>query len=246
MPTDLVKGAFYFWRGLLLIRKKGIRAWAALPILLTLLVYGLGVWAGIVSLEPLVDRAEDWLPTWLSAATYLLWILFAASFLLLFGFGFVVLSSLLASPFNGPLAEAVEHIVSGHRPPELSWGRFLLRTPRILWEETKKVLYYVAWAVPFLILFVIPVTIPAAPFLWFLFTAWMFAVEFSDYPMDNNELLFREMRARLKSRRLLALGFGAMAALVSTVPVLNLFVVPAGVAGATLMWVEVFRLPDTR
>ena len=246
MLTDLIRGALYFWRGLSLIRKKGVRGWAALPIFLTLLVYGLGVWAGITYIEPLAERTEDWLPSWLSAATYLLWILFGVSILLLFGFGFVVVASLLASPFNGPLAESVERIVSGEGPPEVSWGRLVLRTPLILWEETKKLLYYLAWAVPFLVLFVVPFTIPAAPVLWFLFTAWMLAVEFSDYPMDNNGLLFREMRTRLKRRRLLAVGFGAMAAFVSTVPVLNLFVVPAGVAGATLMWVEVFRSPDAR
>ncbi len=246
MPTDVIKGALFFWRGFGLIRKKGIRTWAQLPILLTLLVYGLGVWGGVTFLRPLVDEAENWLPSWLSLAASLVWVLFGVSVLLLFGFGFVVVSSLLASPFNGPLAEAVERHVTGRRPPDISWGRLLLRIPLILWEETKKLLYYLVWSVPFLLLFVIPVTLPIAPILWFLFTAWMFALEFSDYPMDNNELLFREMRARLKTRRFLALGFGAMAALVSTVPVLNLMVVPAGVAGATLMWVEVFRNPKTR
>jgi CysZ protein len=45
------------------------------------------------------------------------------------------------------------------------------------------------------------------------------------------------MRATLRRRRALSLGFGAAAAGLTTIPILNFVVMPAAVAGATAMWV---------
>ena len=48
----------------------------------------------------------------------------------------------------------------------------------------------------------------------------------------------RDMRARLRRRRLLGLGFGAATAGLAMVPVVNFIVMPSAVAGATAMWVR--------
>ena len=77
----------------------------------------------------------------------------------------------------------------------------------------------------------------AAPVLWFLYTAWILVLEYSDYPMGNHGLKFREMRARLRKRRVLGLGFGAATAGLTMIPVLNFIAMPSAVAGATAMWV---------
>jgi len=78
----------------------------------------------------------------------------------------------------------------------------------------------------------------AAPFLWAYFMAWMLSLEYADYPMDNHGIRFRQVRASLRTRRLTSMGFGGMATLCSFVPLLNLLVMPAAVAGATLYWVR--------
>jgi len=77
--------------------------------------------------------------------------------------------------------------------------------------------------------------------LWFLYTAWMLAFQYVDYPMGNHGYKFTAIRARLRGRRLLGLGFGAATAAMTLVPVLNFVVMPAAVAGATALWVRELR-----
>jgi len=85
----------------------------------------------------------------------------------------------------------------------------------------------------------------AAPLLIFLFGAWMFALEYFDYPMGNHGLLFKDVRKELRKQRRSALGFGVLVAGLSLVPILNLFIMPVAVAGATAMYVDHFRINHT-
>jgi len=48
----------------------------------------------------------------------------------------------------------------------------------------------------------------------------------------------RDVRVWLHQRRWAALGFGVSVLVCSMIPVLNCFVIPAAVAGATKFWVE--------
>ena len=91
---------------------------------------------------------------------------------------------------------------------------------------------------PLLLLFLFPPTAPLAPFVWLVFSSWMLAISYVDYPMANHGLTFPEQRRRLGERRLLGLGFGAAVMVALTIPFLNLVVIPCAVAGATRMWVE--------
>jgi len=76
-------------------------------------------------------------------------------------------------------------------------------------DELRKLLFAVLVAVHFLILFLIPGINLAAPVLWFLYTASMLTLEYSDYPIGNHGLRFREMRRHWRKNRALGLGFGA-------------------------------------
>jgi CysZ protein len=59
--------------------------------------------------------------------------------------------------------------------------------------------------------------------------------------MANHLLHFAEQRKRLRSRRMLAYGFGGGSLLMTMIPVVNFLAMPASVAGATAMWVGEFR-----
>ena len=241
MLGDAFRGATYFWRGLDLLRKPKIRLHAFMPIALSAVVFGALAWLGVSQLEPVVAAAESTVPDWLSWVGTVLWVLFALAFILVTAFCFVIVASLIACPFNGLLAEAVERHLSGREPPSLSVWKTLLRLPGTLVQETKKLLYFVFWAIPFLLFFLIPPVNVAAPILWVVFSSWMLALEMTDYPMDNGGLAFGEMRRRLRTRVGTALGFGAMTFFVATIPIVNLIAIPAGVAGATVFWVRELR-----
>ena len=114
-------------------------------------------------------------------------------------------------------------------------------------DEVRKLLYSVLWALPFLVLFLIPGVNLAAPVLWFLYMAGMLALQYVDYPMGNHGFRFSAMRSGLRRRRLLGLTFGAATAGMTLVPILNFIVMPSAVAGATALWVRELRAePEVR
>jgi len=89
-----------------------------------------------------------------------------------------------------------------------------------------------------LLLLLIPVVNVGASVLWMLFSAWMMTVQYVDYPMANHHLFFKDQRARLRKRPLLAWSFGGLVMVCTLIPVLNFVVMPAAVAGSTALWVR--------
>ncbi|MCY1176031.1 Sulfate transporter CysZ [compost metagenome] len=110
--------------------------------------------------------------------------------------------------------------------------------PRTLGRELRKLAYFLPRALGLLVLSLIPgVNLVAAP-LWLLFGVWMMAVQYIDYPADNHKLGWNEMLAWLREKRWQSLGFGGITYLALMIPVVNVLMMPAAVAGATLFWVR--------
>ena len=114
----------------------------------------------------------------------------------------------------------------------------LMALPRGIVREISKLLYYLPMAAFVLILSFIPGLNAVAPVLWFLLGAWMMSIQFVDYPMDNHQLSVADVKEAVRSRRLSSMGFGGLVALCTGIPIVNFFVVPAAVVGATLLWCE--------
>ncbi|WP_438881878.1 EI24 domain-containing protein, partial [Bacillus cereus group sp. Bce001] len=64
------------------------------------------------------------------------------------------------------------------------------------------------------------------PIVWFLFTAWILAIQYCDYSFDNHKVDFKVMRNQLKQKPGKTYGFGMIVALLTTIPVVNLFIMP--------------------
>ena len=242
MPVAPVSGLGYLLQGVRLIASPGLRRFVVVPLLVNVLVFAGAIWGGVTWFGGFVAWMEARVPSWLQWLEWLLWPLFVLTLLVLVFYGFGLVANLIAAPFNALLAEKVELHLTG-RP--LDEGGGLAKAMRelvpTLIDEVGKVLYSLAWAIPFLILFLIPGVNLAAPVLWFGYTAWMLALQYVDYPMGNHGYKFRTMRSGLRRRRLLGLGFGAATAGMTLIPVLNFIVMPSAVAGATALWVKELR-----
>lgn len=238
---SFARGFACYFRGFGLVLQPGIRVFAFLPMVLGVLVQAGLVWLLASFFSDAVATSREALPSWFAWLEPLLWILFASAAFFFFVFTFLLTVSLVAAPFNAFISEAVEHHLTGRRPPSQPWLRMLARLPVVLVQETGKILYFIVWALLLLLLYVVPVVQVAAPFLWLFFSAWICALDACDYPMDNNGLPFREMRARLRERLPMTLGFGAAMLLVVAVPLAGIIAIPVGVCGATIMWVEHLR-----
>lgn len=232
-------GATYLPRGLALIFRPGLRRFVAIPLAINVAVFALLFSLAAGEFSALVDYLTPQLPQWLVWLAWLLWALFAMTAAVLIFFTFSVVANLIAAPFNGLLAEAVERHLTGQAPPgSTSIKAALKEAPAAIFDEVRKLGYFVKWALPLLILFLIPGINLIAPILWTLFSAWMLAVEYGDYPMGNHGLTGAEQRQRLNGNSLMALGFGGVTLLATMIPIFNFLVMPAAVAGATAMWVE--------
>lgn len=234
---DLIAGPRYLLEGFGLLRTPGLRRFVLVPVLINVLLF-----AGLIGLAyGWVDSASRYLlaglPDWLHWLGYLVVPVFVLTSLLAIFYGFSVLANLIAAPFNGLLAEAVESHLRGSPPPG-DWRQVLRDVGPSLLSELRKLLYFSLRAVPLLVLLLVPVVNVVASLLWVLFGAWMMTVQYLDYPMANHRLFFKEQRARLRKRPLLAWSFGGLVMLATLVPVLNFFVMPAAVAGATVLWVR--------
>jgi len=234
---DLLTGPAYLLEGVRLLRKPGLRRFVVMPLLINVLLFGglIGLAYGWVddSSRYLVAKLPDWLH-WLS---YLVIPVFVLTSLVVIFYGFSIVANLVAAPFNGMLAEAVECHLTG-RSLEGDWRQLLRDVLPSILSELRKLLYFALRALPLLLLLLVPLVNVAASVLWVLFSAWMMTVQYVDFPMANHGLFFKDQRARLRKRPLLAWSFGGLVMLATLVPVVNFFVMPAAVAGATALWVR--------
>ncbi|MDH5592031.1 MAG: sulfate transporter CysZ, partial [Gammaproteobacteria bacterium] len=165
---DLFKGASYLFKGFGLINQRGIRRFAYIPMAINTVLFSAAIWLGISQFEQWINSImPSWLPDWLlSAIMWLIWPLFAALLTMIVFFSFSIIANLLAAPFNGILAEAVEIKLSGQAPPSMEWQKVIKDTPSMLWNEVKKIAYFLLWMIPLFIFSWIPVINFVAPVLW--------------------------------------------------------------------------------
>ena len=230
-------GAHYLLEGLRLIRQPGLRRYVAIPLLISTTVFAGAIFGISHWLDILINVLLGYLPSWLDWLRYLLWPLFAIAGVLIIFYSFSIITNLIAAPFNGMLAEAVEQHLTGQPIDTGGWKALMKDLLPSFASELRKLLYFIVRAIPLGLLFLIPGINLAAPFLWALFSAWMLTIEYLDYPMANHLLHFSAQKRLLRQRKLLSYGFGGSSLLMTMIPVVNFFAMPVSVAGATAMWV---------
>ena len=240
--ANTLSGFGYFFRGMGLLTRPGLRRFVVIPLLANIAVFALMAGAIYQALSGLyIDYTSNFIGDW----EFLAWIVTPLIWLfgtLVSGYISIFIVLFLTSPFHGLLAERVEEYVTGEAiVNEGSALQMVLAVPRGFLREIQKIVHYVPMALLVLIITLIPGINVVAPLLWILLGAWMMSLQFVDYPMDNHRLSFGEVRAACSARRSTSITFGAVVAFVSGLPILNLILIPAAVAGATLLWCEELR-----
>jgi CysZ protein len=216
-----------------------LRLFVVIPLLVNILIFGSLIGIGYSYLSGLMGSLLSSIPAWLDFIQWILWPLIGITVSLITGYLFTAVALIIASPFNALLAEKAEELVTGKPVDSLEGlGAALLALPRGILRELAKLLYYVPMAAFVLVVSFIPGLNAVSPVLWLLLGAWMMSIQFVDYPMDNHQLSFADVKEAVRTRRLSSMGFGGLVALCASIPVINFFVVPAAVVGATLLWVE--------
>ncbi|WP_170308576.1 sulfate transporter CysZ [Alteromonas alba] len=236
-------GIGYFGQGFDLITTKGLKRFVFIPLMINLVLFSAAFYFLLGEIQAGVDYLIGFIPDWLgwlkTSITFLLWPLAVISILLSFALMFGTLANWIAAPFNGLLAEKVERHLTGQSLGDDGVMAIIKDIPRTLGREITKLVYYLPRAIGFLLLFFfLPVI---GQILWFLFGAWMMAIQYCDYPFDNHKVPFGEMRQRLGDRKGLSYSFGVAVNVMAMIPIVNFLVMPVAICGATAMWVNEYR-----
>lgn len=228
-------------RGFALLRAPGVRRFVVIPFVINLVVFVGLVWLAADRFDALIDWLRPELPAWLAWLAWPAWLLFAVLAALLVFYSFTLLANLIAAPFNGFLAERVARHL-GVENAELAERPWRVQAVEDIRQELRKLGYFVSRAAGLgllsLALLFIPLANALVPLLWFVFGAWMLALEYSDFHLANQGWRFDAERQLLRRNLGASLGFGAAAALATLIPLVNFLVMPAAVAGATALWCE--------
>ncbi|GAB5381015.1 MAG: sulfate transporter CysZ [Aliiglaciecola sp.] len=238
-------GASYFFEGFSLIRTKGIKRFVFIPLAVNLILFSIALYFLVGQIDDGIAYIIGLIPDWewfawlKQGIVFILWPLAVISILLVFALIFGTLANWVAAPFNGLLAEKVERHLTGQSLGDSGIMDVVKDIPRTLGRELAKLLYYIPRAIGFLILFfLLPVF---GQVLWFMFSAWMMAIQYCDYPFDNHKIGFKPMRSTLAESRSQSFSFGVMVSVFSMIPIVNFLVMPVAICGATSMWVNELR-----
>ncbi len=205
-----------------------VRPFVILPAAVSLVIIVSGLALAFSYVTDLSNYLISGLPSWLEFLEWILEPLLYLMGLLIGAWTFGLLATVIGSPFLGDLSMRVEKLAMEPVPWWRQIGPALMR-------EVRKLLYHLPRLLLLVVCSIVPLVNTFAPLLWLGFGAWMMAVQFCDYPMENRQTDFRQTLAVLAQNRGAALGFGLCATVAMSIPVVNFIVAPIAVAGGTLL-----------
>jgi CysZ protein len=150
----------------------------------------------------------------------------------------LVLSSVVAAPFNDALSEAVETILTGAPAPMFSFSRMLADIARTIRLELLKALVYLGVVGPmFIASFLIPGVGQVISLIGFALTAAYLGIDYVDWPAARRNWSVADRLAFTRRQLPAVAGFGTGVWLLLFIPLVNLFFMPAAVAGGTMLFV---------
>lgn len=184
--------------------------------------------------EALLPRGDAW---YWSVVFYALWLVFALVLFLLVVYTFTLVGNLLLAPFNDLLSEKVEWVHTGNRLEEpFRLGAFLADMKRSFRAEIGRLLLFaLGFALLLTLHFFPPVGTAVYGVAATAYTLFFLGWEYLDYTLERWHFPFRAKRRAAFSNLGIFFGFGAGAALLLLIPVVNFLAIPVCVAGGTLL-----------
>lgn len=213
----------------------------AIPALINLALFVVA--AGLIIAHADAAVALLWPPpadggVWAELLLGLWYVLYVAA--LIFGLmaAYVVtllVSGIVASPFNDALSARVERLLTGRAAPSPG-GSLLRETVQSVVSTTTIVLLYAALMGPVLLLNLVPgAGSLAATVLGTGLGAFFLALEFTDVALARRGYPLRLKLRLLRAHPALTLGFGLSTSLLLWIPFLNVLCVPIAVVGGTAL-----------
>jgi CysZ protein len=214
--------------------------YAAAPMIVSTVVlgigYGVAYWLFFRLMSPLAGGEWYW-----QVLYYLLAAMVTVLLLMTIFFVFTFVSTAIASPFNELISEKTEILVKGaFCDTPFSLVGLLRDSGRSIIHSLAVMGIYVGT----LLLSLPLLLIPGLGELLFagvgvLLSSYLLAFEFLGFPMDRRHYSFTAKCRFLHSSPRSTLGFGLGNAVVATIPLVNILLLPAAAVGGTLLFLEI-------
>ncbi|MEC3956962.1 EI24 domain-containing protein [Nocardia sp. CDC153] len=223
-------------------------AFGVLPGLITLVLYvgavlAMVVWGGELT-DSLTAFADGWPSPWLGLFRGLFTVALIALVVLVAVLTFTAAALLVGQPFYDALSERVDRSVS----PDGTAPESGLSLPRELWiairDGIRILIRALLWALLLFVLGFVPVVgQTVVPVIAIFVTGFFLVQELTSVALQRRGVQLRDQLALLRSRRMLAWGFGVPLAVAFLIPVVAVFLMPGAIAGATLLSRNLLREP---
>lgn len=247
---EFLSGAAFLGRGVrMYVTAPGIMWPGILPALIVFAVYLAGVVVLVLNLDRLVALTDplfgDLDPTLRVLIQALVAIGLLGLVLVIFVFTFTAVTLGVGAPFYERISRKTESL-AGEAPAELELG-FWKQFGRSLADTLRLLALTIVVSLGVLLVGLIPLvgTVIGAVLGAFV-GGWFLALELCGFPFESRGLRLRDRRHALGARRARTLGFGVVTYLLFLVPFLAIVVMPAAVAGATLLSRDAIGLPTER
>jgi CysZ protein len=248
-PTrDFFTGVSFMLRGVgMYARSPGIMLLGLLPALIS----GALLIGSFVALAYYVDDlatlitpyAGNWNAEVARLVRALVSIAIVSAWVLLSVLLYAAITLLIGQPFYEAISKNVEDKLGGV-PDEVNVS-FWKTLPRNIADNVRLMVFGVFVGILLFGLGLIPAFgQTVVPVLAVLFAGWILTVELTGVPFERRGLRLRDRRRMLRGRRSMALGFGATTFICFLIPLGAVLLMPAAVAGATLLSRRLFGMPD--
>jgi CysZ protein len=232
-------GAGLLGRGLdLVLRSPKLLGLGLLPAVIAGILY-------IVALVFLIDFLPDlarwttgfangWASGWRDLLEVLAGIAIVGVAVLLGMLAFTAVTLAIGDPFYERISELVEHRFGG--VPDAVEVGFWRSLGRSVIDSIRLITLSIVAGIPLFFIGLIPaVGQVVAPVLGALVGGWLLAVELTGAPFQRRGQRLRQRRQVLRANRPIALGFGVAVFLCFLIPLGAILLMPAAIAGATLL-----------
>jgi CysZ protein len=157
---------------------------------------------------------------------------------------FTALTLLIGQPFYEAISKSVEQRLGGVAGEvDVSFWRSL---PRTVSDSLRLLVLTLLLGIPLFLGGLIPtVGQTVVPVIGAMVGGWILTLELTSVPFERRGLRLRDRRRLLRGRRAMAVGFGTATFVCFLIPLGAILVMPAAVAGATLLSRRLFGLPET-
>lgn len=210
---------------------------ALIPILIGLILY---VFLGNLYFSAMLEYGHKFIAENISSDTfgqiihYLFIVILTLLLYFLVNWTFVLILSVIASPFNDLLSQRVERVYLGKALPSLgeSFAHIRQKIVKTIANELKKLMAIVFISGLGLLFSFIPLLAPISLLITFI----LLAVGYLDYSWSRHDLSFSDCRSDIKKNSFSYALAGSFFMIMISIPVFNIIVPALGTSYFTILW----------